>query len=268
MSIPNEQLEAVYQAVHEDPYWAHLRYPGINLVEGYGQRDPKLCRVLIVGEAPGATENNKGRPFCGPSGRVLNLLMAEAGIRLDDVRGCEAVCHPPQGCCGGPFKEYESANAFVTNVVKYRPPGNRTPSIYDIMHAKGDPQFCGYPRTSKVLGASQVDWTQEGRDERVRIQTAGSLRAEWRAVGGPKVIVCVGGVAHSAMSPVSPELGVSAAAGKAFPARGADGSRIEGYWVISQLHPAYGLRRGEGTQKMMSRQWAEMGEFLREEGLL
>ncbi len=266
----NERLEAVYQAVHDDPYWEHLRKPGINLVEGYGQRDPEYCRVLIVGEAPGATENARGRPFCGPSGRVLNILMREAEIRLDDEPNQTAL--GPEGFEGSTLHEeaYEvwGANAFVTNVVKYRPPGNRTPSIYDIMHSKGDEQFCGYPRSPKVLGASQVNWSQDDRDERVRIQASGSLRAEWRALGGPKAIVCVGGVAHAAMSPVSPELSVSAAAGNAFPARGPDGKRIDGYWVISQLHPAYGLRKGEHTQKKMTRDWQQMGEFLSEEGIL
>jgi DNA polymerase len=222
----NDRLEAVHQAVHDDPYWEHLRKPGINLVPGYG--NAKSPRVLLVGEAPGATENAKGRPFCGPSGRVLNILMQEAGLYLD-WRHENHTAPSSQSC---ESEHCYHANAYVTNVVKYRPPGNRTPSLPDILHAKD------------------------------------SLRAEWRALGGPRVIVCVGGVAHTAMSPVSPELSVSAAAGNAFPARTPDGTRVDGYWVISQLHPAYGLRKGEGTQKMMSRQWAEMGKFLRQEGIL
>jgi len=247
-------LEAVYQAIHEDPYWETLRVNGIRLVPGYGQPDPKRCKVMIVGEAPGATENAKGRPFCGPSGRVLNMLMAAAGLRLDDEQ--------PRRDEEGYIAEYgEPANAFVTNVVKYRPPGNRTPTLYDIMHSKGDPQFLGY-------GRGPAKPVEGGKQEALRLQAAGSLRAEWRALGGPKVIVCVGGVAHSAMSPVGSELGVTAAAGNAFPARSPDAVVHTGYWVFSQLHPAYGLRKGEAVQKMMSRHWADMGEFLQEEGIL
>ncbi|HUR26479.1 MAG TPA: uracil-DNA glycosylase [Candidatus Thermoplasmatota archaeon] len=59
-------------------------------------------RILLVGEAPGRNEDRTGRPFCGAAGRILDLALAEARI--------------------------DRADAFVTSIVKCRPPGNRDPS--------------------------------------------------------------------------------------------------------------------------------------------
>jgi uracil-DNA glycosylase len=225
--VVNERLELVYQAVHDDPYWNELRQPGIHLVPGYGQADPRLCKVLLVGEAPGATENARLRPFCGPSGRILNLLTAEAGLRLDDEQPRYGGGPVGSGKPGDDIDPNRRANAFVTNVVKYRPPGNRTPTYAETQHAK---------------------------------QT---LRREWLALGGPRAIVCVGGVAHSAMHPEASVLNISTAAGQGWwPLN--DGKTI----LFSQYHPAYGLRRGEGTQRMMTQHWRTMGEMLRAEGIL
>lgn len=57
--------------------------------------------VMLVGEAPGATEDHQGRPFVGAAGQLLNELLAS----VDMVR----------------------QQVFITNVVKCRPPGNREP---------------------------------------------------------------------------------------------------------------------------------------------
>lgn len=68
-------------------------------VPGEGVRQP---RVLVIGEAPGSEEDEKGRPFVGPAGRLLDRMLA--GIALS-----------------------RSTNCFITNTVKCRPPGNRVP---------------------------------------------------------------------------------------------------------------------------------------------
>jgi DNA polymerase len=65
----------------------------------------------LVGEAPGATEDETGRPFVGRSGALLDLLLAEAGLD-------------------------RSAGA-VLNVVKCRPPGNRTPKSFEVARCSG-----------------------------------------------------------------------------------------------------------------------------------
>ena len=68
-------------------------------VPGEGAANP---RVLVIGEGPGAEEDATGRPFVGPAGQLLDKMLK--AIELD--RG---------------------ANAFIANVVKCRPPGNRDP---------------------------------------------------------------------------------------------------------------------------------------------
>ncbi|MEA2277046.1 MAG: uracil-DNA glycosylase [Solirubrobacteraceae bacterium] len=76
-----------------------------NLVPGEGSA---TADVVIVGEAPGASEDREGRPFVGRAGRLLDELLAEAGLRREDV--------------------------FITNVVKARPPGNRDPRAAEVAH--------------------------------------------------------------------------------------------------------------------------------------
>jgi uracil-DNA glycosylase len=64
--------------------------------------------VVVVGEAPGANEDREGRPFVGRAGKLLDELLAEAGLARADV--------------------------FITNVLKARPPGNRDPRADEIAH--------------------------------------------------------------------------------------------------------------------------------------
>jgi uracil-DNA glycosylase family 4 len=74
-----------------------------NAVPGEG---PVPADLLIIGEAPGGTEDRKGRPFVGPSGMILNRLLAVAGLTRED--------------------------AYITSCVKCRPPGNRTPHASEL----------------------------------------------------------------------------------------------------------------------------------------
>ena len=68
-------------------------------------------RLVLVGEAPGATEDETGRPFVGKSGALLDHLLAEAGL--------------------------ERAECAVLNVVKCRPPANRTPKAPEVARCSG-----------------------------------------------------------------------------------------------------------------------------------
>ncbi len=69
-----------------------------NTVPGEGNPSPDL---LFVGEGPGADEDAQGRPFVGAAGQLLTKMIEAMGFRRDDV--------------------------FIANIVKCRPPGNRTP---------------------------------------------------------------------------------------------------------------------------------------------
>jgi len=73
------------------------------IVNGCG---PKDAKVLFVGEAPGAKEDDTGTPFVGRSGRFLDSVLAELGVDRDEV--------------------------FITNIVRCRPPGNRKPNKSEI----------------------------------------------------------------------------------------------------------------------------------------
>jgi uracil-DNA glycosylase len=60
------------------------------------------ARVMFVGEAPGRDEDIEGLPFVGRPGKLLDLMMAAIGLTR--------------------------ANAYIANIVPWRPPGNRTPT--------------------------------------------------------------------------------------------------------------------------------------------
>jgi DNA polymerase len=76
-----------------------LPYNPGKVVLGIGSINPKL---LLIGEAPGATESQVGKPFVGLSGKKLQSILKQVGFTLDDI--------------------------YITNSVKHRPPDNRTPS--------------------------------------------------------------------------------------------------------------------------------------------
>ncbi len=60
------------------------------VVFGEGSRDSK---VVMVGEQPGDEEDVQGHPFVGPSGRLLNKAMDEAGLKRDKIYVTNAVKH-------------------------------------------------------------------------------------------------------------------------------------------------------------------------------
>lgn len=70
-------------------------------VPAYG---PESARIMIVGEAPGATEESTGRPFVGPAGNMLRKFLSSAGIDPESV--------------------------YYTNICKVRPPGNKIHTFF------------------------------------------------------------------------------------------------------------------------------------------
>lgn len=69
-----------------------------NVVFGEGNPDAKF---MLIGEGPGADEDEQGRPFVGRSGRLLTKTLEKIGILREMI--------------------------FITNIVKCRPPNNRKP---------------------------------------------------------------------------------------------------------------------------------------------
>lgn len=62
----------------------------------FGVGNPN-ARLVFVGEGPGADEDEKGEPFVGDAGRMLNRIIAAMGLQREDVYICNVVkCRPPQ----------------------------------------------------------------------------------------------------------------------------------------------------------------------------
>jgi len=71
---------------------------------------PPDADIMFIGEGPGFHEDQQGRPFVGASGRFLEELLENIGLKREDV--------------------------FITNVIKCRPPGNRDPLPEEIETCK------------------------------------------------------------------------------------------------------------------------------------
>ena len=65
-------------------------------------RGAERAKVMLIGEAPGRDEDLEGKPFVGPAGKLLDRMLASIGLSDADVH--------------------------ITNIVYWRPPGNRTPT--------------------------------------------------------------------------------------------------------------------------------------------
>ena len=80
-----------------------------NIVNGDGDINNKF---YIISEAPGYYEDKLGIPFVGNSGKLLNVMLDLIGLTRSDV--------------------------YVTNVIKCRPPNNRSPLVVEINNCKGN----------------------------------------------------------------------------------------------------------------------------------
>jgi len=65
------------------------------------------AKIMLIGEAPGAQEDQQGIPFCGPSGKLLDKMLSAIGLSRADT-------------------------VYISNTVFWRPPGNRQPSLEEL----------------------------------------------------------------------------------------------------------------------------------------
>ncbi|MBI5147593.1 MAG: uracil-DNA glycosylase [Parcubacteria group bacterium] len=93
-----KQIKNEVVAFEKSPLYAERIRNGVYPVIGEGSH---WAKIIFIGEAPGRNEAKTGRPFCGAAGKVLDELLASAGIDRGDV--------------------------YITNIVKDRPPNNRDP---------------------------------------------------------------------------------------------------------------------------------------------
>ena len=123
-----------------------LRSTAKQLVFADGNPDAKL---MLVGEAPGRDEDIAGLPFVGVSGKLLDLMLAAIGLDRKSV--------------------------YIANIVPWRPPGNRDPSLHEtqtclpfiqrqIELVDPDILVClGKPSTAALLGVTDGIKRARGR---------------------------------------------------------------------------------------------------------
>jgi len=80
-----------------------LRETAMNLCFADGN---PASRLMLIGEAPGAEEDRQGKPFVGASGKLLDKMLATIGL--------------------------DRTSVYITNVIYWRPPGNRSPTQAEI----------------------------------------------------------------------------------------------------------------------------------------
>jgi len=93
------RLQALAAEFENDSKVQATRPPDTSLVFGEGNVDAQL---MFIGEGPGETEDRMGRPFVGKAGELLDKMISAMGLAREKV--------------------------YIANIVKYRPPGNRTPT--------------------------------------------------------------------------------------------------------------------------------------------
>jgi uracil-DNA glycosylase family 4 len=125
-------------------------------VFGVGRPDARLC---FLGEAPGADEDAVGEPFVGRAGQLLTKIIEACRLRRDDV--------------------------YILNVLKCRPPGNRTPLPEEVANCRG------YFERQLELIAPEYICCLGTTAAQALLQTTdpiGKLRKRWFTYGTAKVI--------------------------------------------------------------------------------
>ena len=110
-AIPEEDRGVAWEALREQVTGCvacDLHRTRTQTVFGVG--DPK-ARLMLIGEAPGADEDRQGEPFVGRAGRLLNEMLAAAGLRREQV--------------------------YIANILKCRPPNNRDPRSEEVDLCRG-----------------------------------------------------------------------------------------------------------------------------------
>jgi len=97
-----DNLEALAEALKSFE-GCPLKETAINLC--FADGNPK-ADIMLIGEAPGAQEDRQGKPFVGPSGQLLDRMLGTIGL--------------------------DRTKVYITNVIYWRPPGNRTPTAAEI----------------------------------------------------------------------------------------------------------------------------------------
>jgi uracil-DNA glycosylase len=124
----------------------------------FGEGDPQ-AELVFVGEGPGAEEDATGRPFVGRAGQLLDKIIVAIGLKREEV--------------------------YIANIVKCRPPGNRTPELDEI--ATCEPFLLRQlafirPKVIVALGSPSFQCLLRTREPITK------ARGQWREWNGMKVM--------------------------------------------------------------------------------
>jgi DNA polymerase len=159
--VPAGQRAAALEAVRAeigDCTRCPLAYAGRHTIV-FADGDPNAT-LMFVGEGPGADEDAQGLPFVGKAGQLLNNMITAMGLKREEV--------------------------YIANIVKCRPPGNRTPEFAE---ASTCSQFLlkqidiVRPKVIVALGATAATYLLGVR------QSLSSLRGRWHSTRGAKLAV-------------------------------------------------------------------------------
>lgn len=152
---PDESLEAIREDIG-DCKRCKLHEHRKTIV--FGEGNPR-AKLVFIGEGPGAEEDATGRPFVGRAGQLLDKIIAAIGLKREDV--------------------------YIANIVKCRPPGNRTPERDEVDTCE---QFVFRqlavikPKVIVALGSPAFQCLMRTREPISR------ARGEWRELNGVKVM--------------------------------------------------------------------------------
>lgn len=159
--VPPAQRMAALEAVRAeigDCTRCPLAYAGRHKIV-FADGDPNAT-LMFIGEGPGADEDAQGLPFVGKAGQLLNNMIAAMGLKREEV--------------------------YIANIVKCRPPGNRTPEFAE---ASTCSQFLlkqidiVRPKVIVALGSTAATYLLGVR------QSLSSLRGRWHSTRGAKLAI-------------------------------------------------------------------------------
>jgi DNA polymerase len=118
------------------------------------------AEICFIGEAPGADEDAQGKPFVGAAGQLLNKIIAACGMKREEV--------------------------YICNIIKCRPPGNRTPLPDEAEHCSeylNEQLALVRPKWIVCLGSTAATYLLGVK------QPLGKLRGKFHACKGAQVVV-------------------------------------------------------------------------------
>jgi len=162
---PSDELAALHARMRACRRCLEAGYP---IVPGAVFSGPVTAAVMVVGQAPGVTEVQAGRPFNGPSGRRLFQWLAQAGWEEDDFRATQYLtavtrCYPGKAAGGKGDRVPTRAEQRLCAPFLERELALVRPGLIVPVGSLAVRRFLGPVRLAEVVGEVVRDRENEGR---------------------------------------------------------------------------------------------------------